>query len=1080
MQGAQLDANPGVAGGTPDRTASSLRLPGSAAFLAALLAAALGISWFLYQLEAGRIADQQAQRETLRTSLLTRLLQSELQPVADDLRLLADGDGLRAWLQSGNPRDLQAATRRARFISENKPAYDQVRYIDQDGQEILRVNQGGRVVAPAQLQNKSDRRYFQQTSQLAPGSLYVSAMDLNVENGQLESPAKPMLRLAMPIFDATGRRRGIYVINYLGLTLINNLQQAVPAYGQRLRLLNAEGYWLKAADPAQEWGFMLPERAAFTLARSDPALWSRVKQELAGQQRRANGIFTWRRVLPGEFAGQVTGQLMTDDAFLVIGSEVSPAEWTALFSDLRRTILVVSASLALLALLSAWLFNARRKVLRALRAMNQQLEMRVQERTAELADSYQQLQHRERLLEETGHLAKVGGWDFDPVSGDGRWTAEVARIHDLDETVQPSKELGLQFYPGESRRRIEAALQKSMVDGSPYDLELEFVSARGVRKWVRTIARPVMQDGRVTRMRGALQDITERKQSELRLHAQLQRMHLLEQITRAIGERHDLQSIVQVVISTIEEQLPLDFGCICLYDAADRHLTVIAVGIGSTALAGKLSMGKEARIPIDENGLSRCVNGQLVYEKDIWTVQFPFPQRLSEGGLRALVAAPLQIESKVFGVLIAARRQPSSFSSSDCEFLRQLSEHVALAAHQAQLHAALQAAYEDLRTTQQAIMQQERLRVLGQMASGIAHDINNAISPITLYTDSLLESEPGLSERARSGLQTIQQATSDVAATVARMREFYRQRDDKRGQQPVDLNHIVGQLRDLTRARWEAIPQQSGIVIDLQLELAQQLPAIQGVESEIREALTNLIFNAVDAMPTGGRLTLRTAMGNDGHVYVEVVDTGAGMDEETCRRCLEPFYTTKGERGTGLGLAMVYGVMQRHGGAVGISSVPGTGTTVRLSFVLAESPAAPRVELPVEVPTGMTILLVDDDPILLHSLRETLELDGHTILAANGGQAGIDAFHASLQPAGKAISLVFTDLGMPHVDGRSVARAVKQASPATPVVLLTGWGERLLAEGQLPPHVDRVLGKPPRLRDLRRALADLGSRTASS
>ena len=155
-------------------------------------------------------------------------------------------------------------------------------------------------------------------------------------------------------------------------------------------------------------------------------------------------------------------------------------------------------------------------------------------------------------------------------------------------------------------------------------------------------------------------------------------------------------------------------------------------------------------------------------------MQFPFPQRLAAAGLRALVAAPLQIESQVFGVLIAARREPRSFSSSDCEFLRQLSEHVALAAHQAQLHAALQSAYDDLRNTQQAVMQQERLRVLGQMASGIAHDINNAISPIMLYTDTLLEQRAGLERPTRQSLQTIQQAVSDVAETVARMREFYR------------------------------------------------------------------------------------------------------------------------------------------------------------------------------------------------------------------------------------------------------------------------------------------------------------------
>ncbi len=250
------------------------------------------------------------------------------------------------------------------------------------------------------------------------------------------------------------------------------------------------------------------------------------------------------------------------------------------------------------------------------------------------------------------------------------------------------------------------------------------------------------------------------------------------------------------------------------------------------------------------------------------------------------------------------------FSSGECEFLRQLSEHVALAAHQAQLYGALQAAYEDLRQTREAVMQQERLRALGQMASGIAHDINNAISPVALYTDSLLEREPNLSAQGRGHLQTIQRAIHDVAATVARMREFYRQRESQSTLTPVHLNRLVPQVVDLTRARWSDMPQQRGIVIQLRTELADDPPVVMGVESEIREALTNLIFNAVDAMPEGGTLRLRTkVVGNPSEpsrqVQLEVSDTGGGMDEEARRRCLEPFFTTKGERGTGLGLAMV-------------------------------------------------------------------------------------------------------------------------------------------------------------------------------
>ena len=183
------------------------------------------------------------------------------------------------------------------------------------------------------------------------------------------------------------------------------------------------------------------------------------------------------------------------------------------------------------------------------------------------------------------------------------------------------------------------------------------------------------------------------------------------------------------------------------------------------------------------------------------------------------------------------------------------------------------------------MLQQERLRALGQMASGIAHDINNAVSPIALYTDSLLEGEPDLSPRTRQCLEVTQRAIEDVAHTVGRMREFYRQGGPDMPFTEVDLNRLVPQVIDLTRARWSDMPQQRGIVIDVKTSLAPKLPALSGIESEIREALTNLVFNAVDAMPEGGTMTLRTITRRDNsspgseHVQIEVTDTGIGMDE---------------------------------------------------------------------------------------------------------------------------------------------------------------------------------------------------------
>jgi CheY-like chemotaxis protein/anti-sigma regulatory factor (Ser/Thr protein kinase) len=273
-----------------------------------------------------------------------------------------------------------------------------------------------------------------------------------------------------------------------------------------------------------------------------------------------------------------------------------------------------------------------------------------------------------------------------------------------------------------------------------------------------------------------------------------------------------------------------------------------------------------------------------------------------------------------------------------------------------------------------------------------------------------------------------------------------------------------------------------GIVVTTVTELAADLPPVAGSEHEIREALTNLILNAVDAMPDGGTLTIRTRLTETAshapdnlplrHAHIEVSDTGRGMDEETRRRCLEPFFTTKGERGTGLGLPMVYGMVQRHSADIEIESAPGKGTTVRVSFAVPATVAESQETgsaYPVAPPSR--ILVVDDDPLLLKSLRDTLETYGHKVTTLGGGQAAIDVFRDALGGA-EPFTVVITDLGMPYVDGRQVARSIKQMSPTTPVLMLTGWGQRMTEDGDLPDHVDRVLSKPPRLRELHAALVE--------
>ena len=177
-----------------------------------------------------------------------------------------------------------------------------------------------------------------------------------------------------------------------------------------------------------------------------------------------------------------------------------------------------------------------------------------------------------------------------------------------------------------------------------------------------------------------------------------------------------------------------------------------------------------------------------------------------------------------------------------------LSEHVALAAHQAQLHAELEKAYNDLRQTQQTVMQQERLRALGQMASGIAHDINNALSPIVGFADLLVRGEAGLSETGQKYLNYIKTAGEDITHIVARLREFYRQRDSKEALQSLNINDLARQVIDMTRPRWRDIPQSRGVMIEMRSDFDANLAALVGINPEL-PTLTNLILNAWTRFP---------------------------------------------------------------------------------------------------------------------------------------------------------------------------------------------------------------------------------------
>ena len=408
--------------------------------------------------------------------------------------------------------------------------------------------------------------------------------------------------------------------------------------------------------------------------------------------------------------------------------------------------------------------------------------------------------------------------------------------------------------------------------------------------------------------------------------------------------------------------------------------------------------------------------------------------------------------------------------------------------NQARLTEGTQQAYDELRRTQQAVVQQERLRALGQMASGVAHDINNALSPITAYSELLLSTLPDLADGPRERLKKISQAAQDVAQIVARMREFYRRDLDTDQLEKVNVNKAVEEVVELTRPRWRALAQRQGISIRVNIEPEANPPLLVCNPSELREALTNVIFNSVEALPQGGVITLitRSAARPDPleggkaqqEIQIEIRDNGIGMDDRVREHCLEPFFSTKLQTGgTGLGLAMVYGMVRRHDGSIEIESTPNQGTSVRLIFPIRERAISAARLQPAhpEQCRSLRILCIDDEPELRQLMHDLLEIFHHKVTVAPGGREGVEIFQSSLRGR-QPFEVVITDLGMPDMDGHHVARAIKAESPHTPIIMLTGWGTIMKTEGETAPEVDAVLSKPPRMQELNNLLIKMTAR----
>ena len=607
-------------------------------------------------------------------------------------------------------------------------------------------------------------------------------------------------------------------------------------------------------------------------------------------------------------------------------------------------------------------------------------------------------QLKDELLQLTGEMAKVGGWQFDTATGEGTWTPEIAHIHELDPNDAATVSLGLSFYPPEARQQIEQAIEAAIHHGTPYDLELPLVSAKGRHKWIRTMAVPIWKDGKVVEVRGIFQDITESKKAE---------QALLEQVS--------LQNQLAQVAATVP-------GMICSFKMdLEGHVTMPytgpsledVFGLSAEALAEDAS-GLLANVHPDDLAYVNQTIAESAEMMKPWRAEYRYQH-------------PQKGERWIGGHSMPQKQADGSMLWHG--FVQDITERKEAEKEQIQLETNLR--------------QMQKMDSIGRLAGGVAHDFNNLLTVIQMYSDLMAaQMRPG--DPLLPKLAQIQRASERASELTRQLLAFSRKQI---------MNTAVVSLNELIMHLQKMLGRLIGEDIDLSVSLQPDLWNIMADPGQIEQVIMNLVVNARDAMPTGGLLTvetrnvlldesfltsqLKTPTGPC--VMLAISDTGHGMDEATKQRIFEPFFTTKeAGTGTGLGLATVHGVVQQSGGSIFVYSEPNNGSTFKVYLPASEDTMPEVSPEPAEAKDHFgteTILVVEDETAVRDLVCTTLEERGYTILTATDGLDALRLVATRQQP----VDLLLTDVVMPKMSGRELAEKLEEQWPGLKVLFMSGY-----------------------------------------
>ena len=662
------------------------------------------------------------------------------------------------------------------------------------------------------------------------------------------------------------------------------------------------------------------------------------------------------------------------------------------------------------------------------------------QRNAEQALRFQAL-----LLKEMGDMAKIGAWEFNPRTGKGTWTAQVAKIHELDPDDETNVEKGLNYFVGPSKEKIRQAVKEASEKGIPYDTELELVTAKGNHKWVRTIGRPRMENGSVVQVRGSFQDITAEKITEQRIAHLNQVLRAIRDLSQLIVHEHDTGRLIQESCRLLVKNRGYASAVIILTDKNDRP--------SAWAQAGMDSIFDRLAQQLEKGLVPPCCKldhtpGQVHVFRESENLCRQCP--LSEGyPQNDSLCIRLFHDNRSFGFLIVSMAKGLADEAEERALFVEIAGDLAYALNVQRLDKARKASEDKRKSLEDQLAQAQKMESVGRLAGGVAHDYNNMLSVIMGYTEIAME-KIGPDDPVHRDLEEIFKAARHSVDITRQLLAFARKQTI--APQVLDLNEtITSMLKMLQRLIGEDIHLHWRPVADLW--------PVHIDPSQMDQILANLSVNARDAISGIGKITIeaQNVLIDDSYslqhpesrpgeyVLLCFSDDGKGMPPEILDAVFEPFFTTKGVGlGTGLGLSTIYGIVKQNQGFINAYSEPDQGTIFKIYLPRHTGQKEHLTHTAAETapPKGdETILLVEDEAAILYLGRRMLESLGYTVLAVNSPEKAMEAAKGH----GGRIHMLITDVVMPEMNGRDLSNALQALNPDMKTLFMSGYTANVIA-----------------------------------